>query len=251
MSIIDEQWTTFFNDAYLRLYAPFLSKERTSQDVQGMLRILNLPPGSALLDLGCGTGRHAIALAKQGYQLTGQDLNEQFLQLAQTDAEEQEAQVQWINGDMRTIPFENAFHAIINVFSSFGLFEQEEDNFLVLQQIQQALKPGGLLILDTLQQARIFRSFSPSGVTRYPDGLIVLEERYFDLPTSRYQVNEILIFPEGERREYAHSMRIYTLTELKQLLEAAGLQVLAQYGNLDGSPLTLDSRMVIVGQKQV
>jgi ubiquinone/menaquinone biosynthesis C-methylase UbiE len=248
MSVIDEQGMRFFNEAYHLLYHPFLSEAQTMRDADGMLGLLSLPQGSSILDVGCGWGRHALALAKRGYQVTGLDQSEALLKIAQEQMREQESNVQWIRGDMRHLPWTNRFRAVINVFSSFGLFEEEE-NLFVLQQMHHALEPGGLLLLEVLQLSRVVRAFSPGGVIRGNNGLLVVEERTFDLRTSRYQVHDIVLFPDGVRREYPHSLRIYTLTELLHAFRATGFEVLGLYGNLNGDPVTLDSRFVLIGRR--
>ncbi len=81
-------YKTFFGEDYLRIY-DFLTPERTEREVEGIVNLLALPPGSSILDLCCGHGRHAIALAKRGYQITGQDLSEVFLRHAQAEADAQ------------------------------------------------------------------------------------------------------------------------------------------------------------------
>ena len=231
MSTIDEQWSRFFTEAYFPLYAPFLPSERTTQEVDDLLRLLKLPPGSTILDLGCGYGRHALLLAQQ------------------SDAVAQRVQVRWIHGDMRDIPFTNEFDAVLSLFSSFGYFEEEEENQRVLHQVQRALKPGGLLLMDLVSQLRLVRHFSPSGITRYDNGLIVLEERHFDLLRSRNNVRVTLLHSDGKQQEYWHSMRLYTPMELNSLCATAGLPVQGYYGGLDGRPLTLESRLVVVGRR--
>jgi SAM-dependent methyltransferase len=242
-------YVTFFGEDYLRLYSPFLPPQRTAREVKDILRLLDLPTGSALLDLCCGYGRHAIPLALQGYQVTGLDLSEIFLQQAQVMAKQQSVEIRWIHSDMRTIPFENEFDAIINIFTSFGYLQDEREDQFVLQQVQKALKPGGKFLLETVHQARVIRTTSPHGITRYSDDLIVLEERHIDLLTSRNEVRVSLLHPQGRRTEHRQSMRIYTLTELVHMLEDVGLQVLAYYGGLEGGPLTLDSRLALLAQK--
>jgi SAM-dependent methyltransferase len=239
----------FFGEDYLRIYEPFLSPEKSEQEAGALLRLLKLPPGSAILDLCCGYGRHVLELAKRGYQMTGLDMNANFLQRGRQAAEDQHLNVRWLQSDMRHIPFEQAFDAIINLFTSFGYLANEEEDQKVLHQIQHALKPGGLFLLETIYQPRVLRTFSPHGVTRYHDGLIVVEERHIDLLASRNEVQITLIFPNGQRHEQTQSIRIYTLTELARMLHAAGLELKAYYGDLDGSPLKLDSRLVIVSQK--
>ncbi len=244
-------YKAFFGEDYLRIYTPFLPAEKTTREVEGIIALLNLPTGSRILDLCCGHGRHAIPLAQHGYQISGLDLSEVLLQRAQVEAEAAGVQVRWLQSDMKRIPFENEFDAIINVFTSFGYLDSEEEDLQVLQQVHQALKPKGLFLLETVYQPRVLRSFTPHGITRYSDGLIVLEERHIDLLTSRNEVQITMIDPEGQRTAHRHSMRIYTLTELVQMLKAVGLPVQAYYGGLDGSALTMDSRLVVISQKMV
>jgi SAM-dependent methyltransferase len=242
-------YQAFFGEDYLRIYAPFLPPEKTAREVADILALLDLPEGSRILDLCCGNGRHAIPLAQQGYQISGLDLSEYLLEQAVAEAEAQGTAIRWLHSDMRHIPFKNEFDAIINIFTSFGYFENEDEDLRVLQQAYQALKPQGLFLLETVYQPRVMRAFTPHGITRYDDGLIVLEERYIDLLTSRNEVRITMLDAEGRRKEHKHSMRIYTLTELIHMLSSVGLPVQAYYGGLDASALTMDSRLVIISQK--
>ncbi len=244
----DEQWSTFFDEAYLPLYAPFLSMEKTRQEVDALLHLINLPQGSTVLDLGCGYGRHALLLATMGYQVTGLDKSQYLLHQAEVAALAQGVQIRWVHGDMRDIPFLNEFDAVLSLFSSFVYFEEEE-NLHVLRQMQRALKPSGFLLIDTLSLFRLIRNFTPSGITHYDNGLIVLEERRFDLLTSRNEVQITLLHPDGQRRQYQYSMRLYTPAELGVLCASVGLPVQAYYGGLDGSAVTMESRLVIVSRK--
>lgn len=240
----------FFNEDYVRLYTPFLSPARTEQDVAAVIKLLHLQPGNSVLDLCCGYGRHALELARYGCQVTGQDLSPRLLEQARTSAAEQKLQVHWLQSDMRTIPFENEFDVIINMFTSFGYFDSDEEDLKVLQQITKALKPGGFFLLETIHQARVIRASAPHSIIRYPDGLIVLEERHVDLLTSRNNVRITLLYPDGRRTEHHQSIRVYTLTELAKMLRAAGLELTTYYGGLDGSALNIESRLVLISQKQ-
>jgi SAM-dependent methyltransferase len=243
-------YQAIFGQDYLRIYGPFLSPERTEQEIEGIVKLLALPAGSTILDLCCGHGRHAIPLAQRGYQVTGQDLSEVFLQQARAAADAQRVQVRWVHGDMRSIPFENEFDAVINIFTAFGYLESDDEDEQVLVQVHKALKPGGLFLLEIIHREGLMRRYAPFGVQRHDDGLIVIEERHFNLLTSRNETRVTMIDPDGQRTEYVHAVRLYTLTELVRLCTAAGLQVQAHYGGLDGSSLTLDShRLVLVCRK--
>src|SRR6266566_8334396 len=234
-------WKTFFGEDYLHIYEPILTPERTRREVDGIVNLLALPQGSSILDLCCGHGRHAIPLAQRGFQVTGQDLSEVFLREAEKEAQAQSVHVQWLHGDMRNIPFENEFDAAINIFTAFGYLEDQGEDQKVLQQVSKALKPGGLFLLETIHREGLLRHYASEGITRSPDGLLVLEERRFDLLTSRNEVQVTMLTPDGQRTEYSHSLRVYTLTELVHMLALAGLHMKAYYGGWDGSPLTMDS----------
>ncbi|GCE24596.1 methyltransferase type 11 [Dictyobacter alpinus] len=247
----DTPWyESFFGEDYFRLYTPFLPPTKTQQDVEALIKLLHLEPKDSVLDLCCGYGRHALALAQYGCQVTGLDLSPVLLAKARASTLEQQQQIRWLESDMRNIPFSGEFSAIINMFTSFGYFASDEENQKVLQQIAKALKPGGVFLLETIYQPRVIRTLAPHSIIRYPDGLIVLEERQVDLLTSHNEVRITLIDPEGKRREHFQSIRMYTLTELVSMLSATGLKLQAYYGGLDTSPLTLESRLVLISQKQ-
>ena len=239
----------FFGEDYLRHFRS--PPERTAQEAEQIVQRLALPSGSHVLDLCCGYGRHTIPLAQYGYQMTGQDLSEVLLQQARTDAEAQGVQVQWVHSDMRQVQFEEHFDAIINIWTSFGYLENEVEDQKVLHQVHKALKPGGLFLIDFINRDCYVRQFRPHRITRREEGLLDLEELYFDLLTSRGDHRRTIIDPDGQRTELCWSVRWYTLTELAQMLAAAGLQVQSYFGGLDGSDLNLDSRrLVLVSRKQ-
>src|SRR4051812_20193450 len=99
---MSETWyREIFNEEYLRLYLPSLTAERTKREVEELCGLLQLPAGAKILDLCCGHGRHSVALAERGYQVTGQDLSGHFLDIARTAAAERGAEVRWVHGDMR------------------------------------------------------------------------------------------------------------------------------------------------------
>ena len=228
------------------MYAPMLTPERTAEDIKGIITLLALPPGSTILDLACGYGRHAIPLAEQGYRVTGLDLSAQFLELARSEAAARGVAVRWVHGDMREIPFADEFDAVVNMFTAFGYLESDDEDQRVLHQVAQALRPGGRFLIELIHRESLMRRFAPTGITRLDDGTLFLEERRFDLLTSRNEVRVTMLDPDGRRRAQHHSVRIYSLTELARMLAAAGLQVEAHYGGVDGSALTLDSRRLAI-----
>jgi SAM-dependent methyltransferase len=243
-------YATYFGETYFDIYGPMLLEERTAREVEGIVRLLDVPQGSRILDLACGHGRHAILLAQRGYQVTGLDLSEFFLDRARAEAQARGVMIRWVHSDMREIPFVDEFDAIINIFTAFGYFESDTEDQQVLHQVHKALRPGGHFLLDLMHRDAMVRGFQPFDVSRRDNGLVVTEERHFDQLAGRTTVRVTLFYPDGRRTELGHVVRSYTLTELAGMLSRSPLEVQATYGGLDGSPLTLDSRrLVVVAQK--
>ena len=135
------------------------------------------------MDLCCGHGRHTIELAAAGYSMVGQDLSVAFLDLAKGAAAARDLQIQFVHADMREIPFEGEFDAIINMFSAFGYFDDDAENQKVLDGVARALKPGGKFLIDLLNTPRIIRDFLAQSWEELPDGTVVLTKRDYNVLT--------------------------------------------------------------------
>jgi len=243
-------YESFFGENYLEIYEAALPAERTAAEVEGIISLLRLHAGARVLDLACGHGRHAIPLAKRGYCVTGYDLSEVFLERARAEAEAQGAGIRWMRGDMRELPFEAEFDAAYNVFTSFGYFENPEDDAKTLRCVRKALRPGGRLLLETLHRDALPARFQHRGFEKTARGLIVLHERRWDLARDVIDEDVTLIHPDGSRTEYQTFLRLRSLDEFLALLRKAGMEPEAWYGGLDGSPLGLSShRLVLVSRR--
>jgi len=116
----DHAWfKSFFGEDYFEIYRDAFPAEHTAAQVDGIVSLLGLDTGARVLDLACGHGRHAILLAKRGFDVTGYDLSEVFLARARADAEAEGVTARWVRGDMRELPFDGEFHAVINIFTAF------------------------------------------------------------------------------------------------------------------------------------
>jgi len=212
--------------------------------------MLKLKKGDKVLDLCCGHGRHSIELAKRGYNVTGQDINRLFLERADKEASRQKVNVDFIQADMRGIPSTEKFDAVINMFTAFGYFEKKIDNLLVLKEISGALKTGGRFLIQVMSRDWLIRNFREREWREGKNGLLCLEERRFDFETGRNNARIILVYPNGTRKEKHHSIRVYNLTELREMLDEVGLNIEKVYGDFDGSDYDMDSRdMIIVAKK--
>ena len=241
----------FFGEDYLEIYRDAFPAERTDAEVEGIVSLLGLGEGARILDLACGHGRHAIALAKRGFDVTGYDLSEVFLRRALADAEAQGANIRWVQGDMRELRFDGEFDAVVNVFTAFGYFEDPEDDLRTLRCIRAALQPGGSFLLETLHRDGLPARFQPQTAEKTSNGAIVLHERVWDLARDVIDDQVTLVRPDGTRSEFTTALRLRSLHQLLALTQEAGLEPSAWYGGLDGSTLQLGShRLVLVSARQ-
>jgi len=245
-------YVAFFEGDYRYLYEnqPGVSADRTRLQLDFIERTLALPQGAQVLDLCCGWGRHAIPLAQRGFKVTGLDLSVSHLGLAARDAARASVRLDLVRSDMRVIPFTERFDVAINLFTAWGYFETEQEDQKVLDAISGALKPGGRFLIDLINRDYLMRNYISKDWELLQDGVLVLYARSFNPVTSRNDVRMILVQPDGTRRETGHSLRVYTLTELIEMLKTAGLQFRQVWGGFDGSPFTLEkNRMIVLTQK--
>jgi len=243
-----EWWRKYFSEDYLKLYKH--DKGESSREALAVIRMLQLQPGEKILDLACGFGRHSLVLAEKGFAVTGYDLSESFLKKARELADSLAIGLDLKQGDMRDIPYENEFDAVINMFTAFGFFDREEEDLKVLKGVYKALKPGGQFLMDIVNREYALSQTLARRWTREND-MYMLEERFFDYFRSRLELVNRLIFPSGEIREATYSIRLYTLTEMLEFFNKAGLVLTDVYGDFNGAFYNAESpRMILVTSKE-
>jgi 2-polyprenyl-3-methyl-5-hydroxy-6-metoxy-1,4-benzoquinol methylase len=244
-------YVDFFRNDYLQVYDHQFTAERAEKEVAFAERALQLSSGSHVLDLCCGQGRHSVLLAKHGFQVTGIDLNREYLELTQNAARAAGVKVETVAADMREIPAPNKFDAIVNMYSSFGYLESEAEDLRVLESAAQALKPGGRLLLDMLNREWAVANYVQNDWHKGADGTIYVERRDLDLASSSMHVSFTIVSPDGRRRDsIGHHIRLYTLTEITRLLQRVGLSLSGVFGGFDSEPYAISTRrMIVLAQK--
>ena len=245
-------YVDFFRNDYLGVYGHMFTEERAEKESAFVATALKLKPGASVLDLCCGQGRHSVQLAKRGLKVTGLDLNPEYLELATKAAKAAKVKIETITADMREIPFNNKFDAIVNMYSSFGYLESEAEDLKVLESAARALKAGGRLLLDMLNREWAIDNYIQNDWHTSADGTLYVERRDLDLATSRMHVHFIVVEQNGRRREsIGHTIRLYTLTEITRLLARVGLRVTAVFGGFDGEEYGIGARrMIVVARKE-
>jgi SAM-dependent methyltransferase len=219
-------------------------------EAERAIRLLGLTSGQHVLDVACGYGRHAVILGSRGIRVVGLDLNAYFLGLARDRVRDSGGSADFIRGDMRLLPFSTAFDAAVCLGGSFGQFASEDEDLALLRETATVLKPGGKFLLDVANRDGILSRFIGKDWTQLEDGTVVLHERRWDSLQGRVQGRNVVIGPDGRRREYEHSMRLYGAPEISSMLRRAGFDVLALYGSLAGTAVGWDSpRVNVVAQR--
>lgn len=223
-------WETFFDQAYVDAWGADGAFDRTEEDVPQLVKLLGLPPGARVLDIPCGFGRFAGPLHDAGYDVTGIDASTVQIELARNRHPGPEYAV----GDMRSPP-PGPFDAILNLYSSFGYFDDPEDDRRCLTAWHGALRPGGTLVIETMHRDRLAwlwgEPLEPG--TRK-------EEGWTDWRTG---VRTSTVELGGQRREFR--CRLYSVTEYIGMLEEAGFADIDIFGGLDASPFDPSTRLTI------
>ena len=235
----------WFGEEYLELYA-----HRDAGEADRHLDFVErfLAPGReqprAVLDLACGAGRHTQALHQRGYKTRGIDLSLTLLA--------HPPRVPCVAGDMRRLPFrQGAFDWVLNFFTSFGYFEQERENFRVLEEIERVLAPGGRFLIDFLNKDVVLANLKSHEVQEIA-GRRVSIDRWYDETTQRINKRMQLETPGKAPRTYLESVRAYSREEVTIGSRWAGLSVDALYGSFQGEPFDRDSeRLILLGHRPV
>ena len=240
-----ETFDAFFSDFYLRAYAADESAGEAEAQALAAARLAGCPEGGELLDVPCGFGRHSVPLARAGYRVVGLDRSAALLEEARRRAGG-ERWPKLVGADYRELPFVDAsFDAAVNLFTSLGYLGDEEDT-RVLAEIGRVLRPGARLVVELLHRDRLVRDFAEQDWRLLGEGRLLLEQRTFDAAAGVAQTTQTLIGSTGERESRSYSVRVYTATELVAMLTRAGFAEIRCYGDLEGAPFGVDTRLVAV-----
>ena len=234
-----------FGEDYLRFYLPRLTEERNLAETNEIIDTLELRPGERVLDVPCGHGRITNLLAARGLEATGVDVSALFLDKARNDASSAGVTVSYERGDMRQLPVDGPFDAIVCWFTSFGYFDDDE-NRQVLREFRRVLRPGGRLLVETIHRDWFVRNFTPSpfaGVEQVGEDMS-LDRTTFDPEFGGIHTERILL-RDGRVTTHVFSVRLPTVPELRQWLAEAGFNA-AYFRGRSGAVLDLSSQRLVV-----
>ena len=241
------------NEEFWEKLEPFLfDSERqnaAAPEVDKIISLLKLSGKESVLDLCCGPGRHTLAFARRGFNVMGVDRTERYLERAKNSADVRGLKINYVKSDMREFKKENSFDTALMMFTSFGYFDNPDDDRQVLKNIYASLKKNGYLLIESAGREIIKRTFQPRD-WREVDGNFLLEERDIDLLWPQIK-NRWIVIEDGIKYEFNLSIRLYSAGDLSGLLSECGFGEIKVYGNLSGVPYDENAeRLVVVAVKK-
>ena len=239
-----------FGREYLELY-PHRDDAEARADVQAIIELIDPPKDEPLLDLGCGAGRHLVALHSAGFRhIVGLDLSSELLEIAAERLRSAGAEgIKLVNADMAHIPYEEHFGTVLSLFTSFGYFERDEENAAVFAAVRKAAVPGGRFLIDYMNRDWVIANLVGQE-EKGAAGRRVRIERRLTPDGRRVEKTTRVLEPGNHEKTYHESVRLYSPFEVEQMLEAEGFVNVRCYGSLRGAPHRAESpRLILVGEK--
>jgi 2-polyprenyl-3-methyl-5-hydroxy-6-metoxy-1,4-benzoquinol methylase len=239
-------------DEFWELFEPWLFNEQRQSDakaeVENVVKLLKIEPKDRLLDLCCGIGRHSLELARRGFDVVGIDRTPAYIERAKQAAEKNDLKVDFVVGDMREYCVSDGYDIVINLFGSFGYFEDEEDDRKVVTNMYASLRPGGRLMIETMGKEILARELQARNWSEH-EGTLILSERRPEQNWRRMKTRWIVI-KGGQRIEHTVSVRSYSAVELTSLLKECSFNEVEVYGGTAGTEYNQEAkRLVVIGHR--
>jgi ubiquinone/menaquinone biosynthesis C-methylase UbiE len=245
----------WYVESFGREYLAFYSHRNEAEaraDIRAVMDLVALAKDEPLLDLGCGAGRHLLALYEAGFShLVGLDLSQELLDVAAKRLAAAGVEgIELVQADMREIPYVGHFATVLSLFTSFGYFEDDETDQAVLAAVNRALQPGGTFLIDTLNRDWVIAHLVPKE-ERTLSGRVLLIERRVSEDRRRVEKVTRVIEEGGEERTFHESVRMYTGDELEEMLKDVRFANVRRYGSLRGEPhCPASKRLILVAEKE-
>jgi SAM-dependent methyltransferase len=245
-----KEW--FDDDSLWRDMFPFMFPPKQFADaVLEVDRLLTLvsPKGKDVLDLCCGPGRHSIPLAKRKFKVTAVDRTRYLLDKAKASAKLGKVKIEWIQADMRDFVRPGSFHLVLSMLTSFGYFDDKNQDIAVLRNMFTSLRPGGTCVIEVGGKEWLARVFQPTTSRIMPDGNLLVQRHEIIDDWTRIR-NEWILIRNGRAKTFRFHHTIYSGQELRERMEQAGFADVKLYGDLAGGAYGANAqRLIAVGRK--
>lgn len=243
-----EWFKSWFDSKYYHI----LYKNRNTQEahflIKNLVKLLIPDKNSLILDLGCGSGRHSIELNKMGYKVDGIDLSTKSLEIAKPF---ENSRLKFIRADFRKLDFENKYDIVLNLFTSFGYFDKEDEHAHVFKKIFKSLKNNGHFVLDFLNTKKAIKNIS----TTNPKQTIHIDDIEFRIKKSydnNFIYKNIEIVDSGKIIGFSERVKIITLDKFLKYFDGLNIQLEYQFGDYELSNFDESSsdRLILIFKKK-
>ena len=260
-----KEW--FYDEDFWNVYAPIMFDEKRWAEVSavadGITRLSGIDlyrdeggkkkshtvNGPKILDLCCGFGRITLELARRGFSATGVDITKNYLDTAREDAAYENINIEYIEKDVRLFKRKGAFDTALNLYNSFGYFDNPDDDFLFVKNAFHSLRSGGAFIIDLLGKEIAVRDYIEADWFERAGYTVLTESKPLDSWGSIW--NRWILLKDGQRWEKVFVQRLYSASELRSLFYKAGFAVVEIYGTWDEAPYDRHAdTLIVVGRKE-
>ena len=247
-SILHNWYETFFQGINCEMWEKAITPEWTNAEVAFIEDIMNLPAGSAILDIPCGAGRHSIMLARKGFQLTSVDISDEFISSLQKIVEADSLPVNVMHANILSVQLNSMYDGAFCLGNCFGYFRYE-DMQTFIQKVAAALKPGAKWIIHSGLMAESF-------LAKF------IKEKKYELPGLTMHINNdydewnscllttLTYTKNGKEEVHRFRHHVYTIAEVIRLLNSYRLRTIALYNSTDKETFHLgDAQVYVVAEK--
>lgn len=243
MSTSPDLARTYYGSEYLDSVEGILTPERTAAEVSFITAHTQIGPPARVLDLGCGSGRHALEFARRGFDVTGIDLSADAISIARSQVRS-DMQARFLEGDYAGPPA-GRFDLVTSLFTSFG-FGSDRDNAAALLAWCEGVARGGSIIMELWNRELIVSNFRPYRAWRASAQLEVEEHRALDPRRERLHIRYRYTYSDGRERRLELNVRLYAAAELDALLKMGGMTSTSFFGSLTGDRFGPAARSLVV-----
>ena len=242
-----EWFKDWFNtQEYLTVYQQH-NESDAEVHIKLILENVEIPSHAKILDMACGAGRHAIILSRKNFHLTAVDLSENLISIAEQSAQNENLKINFVQSDIRKYETEDKFDLILNIFTSFGYFESDKENFAILQKAYDLLVEDGFFVLDFFNSHFLQQNL----VEFSEENLGGAEIHQYRKIKDKRVTKKIVITKNGILNTYAESVRMFTKDELVNAIQNIGFDIYRTFGDFLGNEFDIlnSPRLIMICKK--
>lgn len=235
---------SWFNSPYYHILYQHRDEQEAELFLDNLIRYFDPAPASRILDLACGKGRHSVYLNEKGFEVTGIDLSAESIQYC---LQFENDRLSFFEHDMRRLFRVNDFDYVFNLFTSFGYFEKDSENFSALKNASLALKKNGILVIDFLNSEYVKKNLVAENIVD-ADGIKFHIKKSI---ASNFLIKEISFKDEGTDYNFTEKVAALTLEDFERYLVPCGMKIIKIFGDYDLNDFDISTsqRLVLVAQK--